>query len=98
MLAFVLSLALRGDLEIALVSKLFFVCFTIRSFLLFIILTNFPPPPFAADISLSQKLKEELTYEKESLPEPKPEFVKTFVKEGVWEVCITSFVFCCCVA
>ena len=43
MLASVLFLALRGDLEIALVSKLFFVCFTIRSFLLFIILTNFPP-------------------------------------------------------
>jgi len=38
------------------------------------------------DISLSQKLKEELKYEKESLPDPKPEFVKTFLQDGVWKI------------
>jgi hypothetical protein len=56
-------------------------------FLFFIVLTFFLLP-FAADISLSQKLKEELLYEKESLPKANPEFLKTFQKDGVWTVCI----------
>jgi len=35
-------------------------------------------------VTLSQKLKEELLYEKESLSETKPEFLTTFLKDGVW--------------
>ena len=45
-----------------------------------------PQLPFAADVSLSQKLKEELTYEKDSEPETEPEFLKTFLKDNVWKV------------
>jgi len=40
----------------------------------------------SSDIALSQKLKEELTYEKESLSETEPEFLKTFLKDGVWKI------------
>jgi len=40
----------------------------------------------SSDVALSQKLKEELTYEKESLSESKPEFLKTFLKDGVWTI------------
>jgi len=40
----------------------------------------------SSDVTLSQKLNEELTYEKESLSESKPEFLKTFLKDGVWKI------------
>ena len=42
--------------------------------------------PFAAEISLSQKLKEELNYEKESLSSTEPEFLTKFLKDKVWKV------------
>jgi len=41
------------------------------------------------DISLSQKLKEELKYEQESLAESgdaTPEFLKTFLEQGIWSI------------
>jgi len=39
------------------------------------------------DIALSQKLKEELKYEKESLSEGStPEFLKNFLEKGVWSI------------
>jgi len=41
------------------------------------------------DIALSQKLKEELKYEKESLDEAgkgTPQFLKTFLEEGIWSI------------
>jgi len=42
-----------------------------------------------SDISLSQKLKEELKYEQESLAESDdatPEFLKTFLEQGIWSI------------
>jgi len=44
--------------------------------------------PTSADIALSQKLQEELKFEQESLPEPDatPDFLKTFLEQGVWSV------------
>lgn len=39
-----------------------------------------------ADVSLSQKLGEELQYEKESASVAEPEFVRSFKAQGVWEV------------
>lgn len=87
-----LSLPPRQDLEVLIVSNccsLFFLnygcCFLIAFFLF-----------NAADISLSQKLKEELKYEKESLETPsnaKPEFLKTFLDAGVWTVRTLFFFF-----
>jgi hypothetical protein len=58
----------------------------------------FPIFPFAADIALSQKLKEELKYEKESLSEDgtTPEFLKNFLEKGVWSV-RSIFLFLCLV-
>ena len=52
-----------------------------------------------ADISLSQKLKEELQYEQDSLAETSdatPEFLKTFLEQGIWSVrgAFFSFSFC----
>jgi len=41
------------------------------------------------DISLSQKLKEELQYEQDSLAETSdatPEFLKTFLEQGIWSI------------
>lgn len=42
-----------------------------------------------ADVVLSQKLAEELKYEKEAVADApeEPEFLKTFKEQGVWEVC-----------
>ncbi|KAI0726532.1 mitochondrial glycoprotein [Fomitopsis betulina] len=40
----------------------------------------------AADVSLSQKLGEELQYEKESAPAEEPDFVRAFKAQGVWEI------------
>jgi complement component 1 Q subcomponent-binding protein len=40
-----------------------------------------------ADGSLSSKIAEELTYEKESALESEPEFLKEFKSAGVWTVC-----------
>ena len=42
----------------------------------------------AADVSLAQKLGEELQYEKESASEAEPEFVSAFKAQGVWEVSV----------
>jgi hypothetical protein len=43
-----------------------------------------------ADVVLSQKLAEELKYEKEAVADAPevPEFLKTFKEQGVWEVCV----------
>jgi complement component 1 Q subcomponent-binding protein len=40
----------------------------------------------STDISLSQKLKEELSFEKESVSEEQPEFLKAFLKDNVWKI------------
>ena len=40
----------------------------------------------AADVTLAQRLQEELTYEKESGSEVLPDFVKEFKQQGIWEV------------
>lgn len=42
-----------------------------------------------ADVVLSQKLAEELKYEKEAVADApeEPEFLKTFKEQGIWEVC-----------
>ena len=49
-----------------------------------------------ADIALSQKLQEELKYEQENLPEPDatPDFLKSFLEQGVWSVrfCLLFFI------
>jgi complement component 1 Q subcomponent-binding protein len=46
----------------------------------------------AADDALSQKLAEELQYEKESNKEgSEPEFLKTFKAEGIWQVSTAFF-------
>lgn len=51
--------------------------------------------PCPADIALSQKLQEELNYEKEANAEVSgtPEFLKAFQDQGVWEVSLVPF--CC---
>lgn len=41
-----------------------------------------------ADGSLSAKITEELTYEKEATVEGEPEFLKEFKNAGIWTVCI----------
>lgn len=43
-----------------------------------------------ADVVLSQKLAEELKYEKEAVADApgEPEFLKTFREQGLWEVCV----------
>jgi hypothetical protein len=54
---------------------------------------NFPHTPFhfltrlVADGSLSAKIAEELTYEKEAALESEPEFLKEFKSAGIWTVC-----------
>lgn len=50
----------------------------------------------AADVSLAQKLGEELQYEKESASDAEPEFVRAFKAQGVWEVGVASL-HCCAV-
>ncbi|KZT69088.1 mitochondrial glyco protein [Daedalea quercina L-15889] len=40
----------------------------------------------ASDVALSQKLGEELQYEKESASDAEPEFVRAFRAQGVWEI------------
>jgi len=43
----------------------------------------------STDVSLSQKLKEELKYEQESLAETRkatPEFLKSFLEQGIWSI------------
>lgn len=91
-----LSLAPRGDLEVVLVSSCScLVCFSLTMWLFsFFYCFNFFPP-FAADISLSQKLKEELKYEKETLGtrNTTPEFLKTFLEKGIWTVRTPFFLF-----
>ena len=52
----------------------------------------------AADVSLAQKLGEELQYEKESAPEAEPEFVSAFKAQGVWEVSVASLHRCAVVS
>jgi hypothetical protein len=43
---------------------------------------------FLADIALSQKLAEELQYEKDAnANEPEPEFLKSFKEQNIWQVC-----------
>lgn len=39
-----------------------------------------------ADVLFSQKLAEELKYEKESAVAEEPEFLKTFQAQGLWSV------------
>jgi complement component 1 Q subcomponent-binding protein len=42
-----------------------------------------------ADVVLSQKLAEELKYEKEAAVDAtEPEFLKTFKEQGLWEVSV----------
>jgi len=45
--------------------------------------------PLLADVLLSQKLSEELKYENESAgnPDVTPDFLKSFLEQGVWSVC-----------
>lgn len=43
-------------------------------------------PYIVADVLFSQKLAEELKYEKESAAEGEPEFLKTFKAQGLWTV------------
>ena len=50
------------------------------------------PPSFSsnkvvADGALSEKIAEELKYEKEAAPESEPEFIKEFKSAGIWTVC-----------
>ena len=76
-----------GTSEWLLFSSASFWCF----YFLIVLLTSFFPLIFffAADISLSQKLKEELKYEKESLSDTgnsTPEFLKSFLEKGIWSV------------
>ncbi|THH11945.1 hypothetical protein EW145_g350 [Phellinidium pouzarii] len=40
----------------------------------------------ASDVSLSQKLQEELNYERGSAQAGQPEFIKDFVNQGVWTI------------
>ncbi|TCD65642.1 Mitochondrial acidic protein mam33 [Steccherinum ochraceum] len=40
----------------------------------------------ATDVSLAQKLAEELKYEKEAAPAETPEFLNNFRAQGVWEI------------
>ncbi|KAG2156899.1 mitochondrial glycoprotein [Suillus bovinus] len=41
----------------------------------------------STDVVLSQKLAEELKYEKEAVADaPEPEFLKTFKEQGIWEI------------
>ena len=40
----------------------------------------------AADVSLAQKLAEELQYEKEAAAPAEPDFLKAFKAQGVWQV------------
>jgi complement component 1 Q subcomponent-binding protein len=53
----------------------------------------FPHPAFrfftrlVADGSLSAKIAEELTYEKEAAVESEPDFLKEFKSAGIWTVC-----------
>ena len=46
-----------------------------------------PDVNVTADVSLSQKLAEELKYETEAAREAVPEFLTNFKQSGVWEVC-----------
>lgn len=39
------------------------------------------------DLALSQKLAEELRYERETIPEAEPDSLTAFKKRGAWEVC-----------
>jgi hypothetical protein len=54
---------------------------------------NFPHTAYrfltrpVADGSLSAKIAEELTYEKEAALESEPEFLKEFKSAGIWTVC-----------
>ncbi|KAI6118664.1 mitochondrial glycoprotein [Pisolithus croceorrhizus] len=40
----------------------------------------------STDVLLSQKLAEELKYEKEAADESEPEFLKTFKQQGIWKI------------
>ncbi|KAI6127521.1 mitochondrial glycoprotein [Pisolithus croceorrhizus] len=40
----------------------------------------------STDVLLSQKLAEELKYEKEAADESEPEFLKTFKQKGIWKI------------
>ncbi|KAI0320592.1 mitochondrial glycoprotein [Amylostereum chailletii] len=39
-----------------------------------------------SDLAVSQKLAEELQYEKDAVAEPEPEFLKTFKEAGIWTI------------
>lgn len=41
-----------------------------------------------ADGTLSAKIAQELTYEKEAATEGEPDFLKAFKDSGIWTVCI----------
>lgn len=44
-----------------------------------------------ADVTLAQKLTEELSYEKEASGPAEPEFLKGFKAQGIWQVCDLRF-------
>lgn len=46
-----------------------------------------------ADLALSQKLAEEITYEREAAEQEsgEPEFLKAFKEQGTWQVRFVSF-------
>lgn len=59
-----------------------FECVVIRS-----ILQDIHSPTIGSgDVLLSQKLAEELKYEKEAAVEPEPEFLTTFKQQDLWKV------------
>jgi len=43
----------------------------------------------SADVTLSQKLGEELEYEKQAAPPAEPDFLKSFKANGVWTVSLS---------
>lgn len=42
---------------------------------------------YLGDVALTQKLSEELQYEKEAGTEAEPDFLKSFKAQNVWKVC-----------
>lgn len=66
-----------------------FKCVVIRSILRDIHSTTIG----SADVLLSQKLAEELKYEKEAATEPEPEFLTTFKQQDLWKVEHIFFLF-----
>ena len=47
-----------------------------------------------ADLALSQKLAEELQYEKEASTDAEPDFLKDFKQSGIWTVCYLATMTC----